>query len=542
MDNRNGPAFRQAEDRQNEELFRLLIASVSEYAIFLLDKGGHVASWNLGAERLKGYRASEIIGQHFSRFYPPEVSREVTDAELVTAANDGQFRDEGWRIKKDGSMFWADVTITPVRTPAGELLGFGKVTRDMTARRLAEQDRLRLVQEQVGRETAERSNRLKDEFLATLSHELRTPLNAIIGWATLIRQGADPETVSRGVDVIVRNALVQNQLIGDILDVQRLATGKLRLTVQHVDLVNVIEAALDTVRPAAATKSIALTPILDTTVGRVSGDPERLQQIVWNLLSNAIKFTPKGGRVSVRLRRVQSQVEITVDDTGPGIAMEFLPYIFERFRQSDASSTRHHGGLGLGLSIVRSLTELHGGTVTAANRSDGTGAVLTVRLPVTSVSMPELHVCASDGGETDMAVSLDAAPSLHGLTILVVDDQADGREIVSSILERCGAGVLTASSATEAFAMLPRTRPDAIVCDIGMPDENGYTFMKRVRALPIAEGGLIPAAALTAYVTTEDRMRALNAGFQIHIPKPVQPAELATVVASLCARTRSREV
>ena len=512
--------------RHNEAVFRLLVESVREYAIFMLDTTGVVASWNGGAERLKGYRADEIIGQHFSRFYPATVPRDVIDAELVTAVQDGIFRDEGWRVRKDGSLFWADVTITPLFDKTGVHLGFAKVTRDLTDRKKAEEER-------AAREAAERTDRVKDEFLATLSHELRTPLNAIVGWAHVIQHGADADTVRRGIEVIARNAQMQSQLIADILDVQRLATGKLRLTVRDVDPVKVVEAAIETVRPAADARQINIAPILDTTGGHVAGDAERLQQIVWNLLSNAIKFTPRHGRVSVRLHRVLSSVEILVEDDGPGIDPEFLPHLFDRFRQRDSSITRQHGGLGLGLSIVRSLVELHGGRVTAGNRPGG-GAVFAVRLPVGVVTQAESHV-ATNGARTSW---VDSAPSLRGVTVLVVDDEGDGREIVSTVLERCGAEVLTASSAREGFEVLLRTRPHVVVCDIGMPEQDGYSFIERVRALGPSEGGLTPAAALTALATTDDRMRALKAGYQIHVPKPVQPAELVTVVASLSGSIR----
>ena len=402
--------------------------------------------------------------------------------------------------------------------------------------RSADQQREELLEAQAARQAAERSDRMKDEFLSTLSHELRTPLNAILGWAHLIQQNRDESTVTKGLSVIARNALMQSQLIADILDVQRLSAGRLRLNVTAVDLAKVVELALDTVRPAASAKNIRLVPLLDTKAASISGDPDRLQQVVWNLLSNAIKFTPKDGRVCVRLMRVASQVEVTVEDTGPGIAPEFLPFVFERFRQFDASVSRRHGGLGLGLAIVRSLVELHGGTASVANGPDG-GAVFSLRLPIMA-AQASLDTATPErrSAPAERHVWLSAAPSLKGLRVLVIDDEPDSREIVSQILDLCGAEVLTAGSAREAFPIVSRERPDVIVCDIGMPDEDGYRFIDRVRGLPREEGGLTPAAALTAFASTEDRMRALAAGFQIHVPKPVQPAELATVVASLVGR------
>ncbi len=526
--------------RQNEQVFHLLVDSVQEYAIFMLDPVGIVSTWNQGARRLNGYEAEEIIGQHFSRFYPPEVSRDFIDSELDTALREGQFRDEGWRVRKDGSRLWADVTITPVREPSGRLIGFAKVTRDLTSRRDADEQKTQLIREQAARQAAERSDRMKDEFLATLSHELRTPLNAIIGWTHILDQDPRPETLKKGLAVIARNAAAQSQLVADILDVQRLASGRLRLNLDTVELGRIVDLALDTVRPAAAAKNISLIPIMDTAAPSVLGDAERLQQIVWNLLSNAIKFTPKGGRVAIRLMKVGSHVDLTVEDNGPGIAPEFLPHLFERFRQFDASSTRRHGGLGLGLSIVRSLAELHGGTVAVANAAHG-GAIFSVRLPVASVGAQSPAIVANQAmsvATVDKQVSLSSAPSLKDVKVLVVDDDADGRQLVAQVLGLCGADVMLAGSAADAFPMVGRERPHVIVCDIGMPDEDGYGFIERVRRLSMEEGGATPAAALTAFASTQDRMRALNAGFQIHIPKPVQPAELVTVVASLIGRRR----
>jgi PAS domain S-box-containing protein len=523
--------------RQNEQVFHLLVDSVREYAIFMLDPEGIVSTWNAGARRVKGYDDDEIIGQHFSRFYPPELPRDLIDAELDTTVRDGHFHDEGWRIRKDGSRFWADVTISPVRDHSGQLVGFAKVTRDMTAKREADTQRTVLVQEQAKRQAAENSDRMKDEFLSTLSHELRTPLNAILGWTNVMEHSRDDATITKGLSVVARNALMQNQLIADILDMQRLASGRLRLNVAPVDLAKVIEMALDTVQPSAHAKNIRLVPILDTTVA-IPGDAERLQQVIWNLLSNAIKFTPKGGRVTLRLGRIDSQVDITIEDSGPGIDLEFLPYIFDRFRQFDASVTRRHGGLGLGLSIVRSLTELHGGTVSVGNAANG-GAVFSIRLPVMTAHPVTYPESRPDGSaDADKHVWLRSAPSLHGSKVLLVDDDADGREVVAQILDMCGAEVLLAASAAQGFPIVAHQRPDVIVCDVGMPEEDGYSFIQRVRALPVAEGGITPAAALTAFASTEDRMRALTAGFQIHVPKPVQPAELVTVVAALASYTR----
>jgi signal transduction histidine kinase/CheY-like chemotaxis protein len=381
---------------------------------------------------------------------------------------------------------------------------------------------------------ADQLNRVKDEFLATLSHELRTPLNAIVGWTHLLREGLDPPTTERALETISRNALTQSQMVGDILDMQRITTGKLRLNLRPVDLPRLIDSAIETIRPAASAKEIEVKGLIQRDAGPVLGDEDRLQQVLWNLLTNAVKFTPRGGRVHVGLAKVDSHVRVTVEDTGPGLDPEFIPYVFDRFRQADSSSTRRHGGLGLGLAIVRNLVELHGGEVSAANRSEGTGALFTLKLPLLSVG-PVQHPRdpARRQPSADALVEMKSAPNLHGVKVLVVDDELDSREIIAAALAACGADVTAVASAAEAVPALKRERPHVLVSDIEMPEEDGYGLMRRIRALKQEEGGLTPAAALTAYAAAEDRMRALSAGFQIHVPKPVQPAELAAVVASL---------
>jgi len=385
-------------------------------------------------------------------------------------------------------------------------------------------------------EEARAANRAKDEFLATLSHELRTPLSAIVGWTHMLRTGGlDPATTARAIETIDRNARVQTQLISDILDVSRIVSGKLHLDVRPLELASTIAAALDTVRPSADAKGVTLESSLETTALPVSADPDRLQQVIWNLLANAIKFTPRGGRVELRLRRADTHAEIVVQDTGPGIPRAFLPHVFERFRQADGSSTRAHGGLGLGLAIVRHLVEAHGGTVRADNAPEGTGSVFTVRLPVMGHEPQTLAASGAAPLET-----LSRSRDLEGLRVLVVDDEPDTREMVSAILKSQGAQVEAAGSAAEALAAIPRSRPHILVSDVEMPGQDGYELIRKVRGLPAEEGGRIPAAALTAYARPEDRMRALMAGYQIHVPKPVQPAELVAVVASLSGRTGPR--
>ncbi|MDQ1557819.1 MAG: hypothetical protein QOD32_879 [Pyrinomonadaceae bacterium] len=384
---------------------------------------------------------------------------------------------------------------------------------------------------------AQESSRLKDEFLATVSHELRTPLTAILGWAHLLRTGQPIDgTMAKPLETIERNARAQAQLIDDLLDVSRIITGKLRIDVRPVDPNSFIEAAVEAVRPAAEAKGVRVQRIMDTGVVTVSGDPVRLQQVVWNLLSNAIKFTPKDGRVQVRLERVNSHVEIAVSDTGPGIDPNFLPYVFDRFRQADGRTTRQHGGLGLGLSIVRHLVELHGGTVRAESLGEGQGATFTVLLPVAPVYQTvaageRVHPAARD------TLPLYECPDrLDGVKILAVDDETDTRELLKAGLGQCGADVTVVGSAAEALEAIGAGVPDLLISDIGMPGEDGYELIRRVRGLPADGGGKVPAIALTAYARVEDRMQALRAGYQMHVPKPVELAELVAVASSLVRR------
>ena len=408
---------------------------------------------------------------------------------------------------------------------------FNQMLKDLDGRR----EELRLAHAQ-----AEQASRLKDEFLATLSHELRTPLNAIVGWTHLLRAGLDGNGTARALDTIARNAMAQTQLIADILDMQRIAAGKLRLNLRPLTPAETIEAALDTVRPAARAKDIDLQAVLDPTAAPILADADRLQQVVWNLLANAVKFTPRGGRVRITLMRVDVHVEIAVEDTGPGIEPAFIPHVFDRFRQADSSSTRRHGGLGLGLAIVRELTELHGGTVVAANRYLGVGAVFTVSLPriTADAAAPSMNGDERRAVAVDDVVHLCDGPHLHGIRVLVVDDEPDARELAAAVLGRHGADVAVASTAGEGLDKLRALHPHVVLSDIEMPDEDGYAFIRRVRALSPSDGGLTPAGALTAYASTAERLRALAAGFHMHVPKPVQPAELVQVVDSLARLTR----
>ena len=433
----------------------------------------------------------------------------------------------------------------PVMSRAGDVLGglfFGHESAGMFREReerlvvgLAAQAAVAMDNARLYRQ-AQEANRMKDEFLATLSHELRTPMNAIMGWAQLLREGKlDAATTDRAVQTIDRNARVQTQLISDILDVSRIVSGKLRLDVRPVELVRAVEAALDTIRPAAEARDIDVQTALDAGAGLVSGDADRLQQVVWNLLSNAIKFTPSGGRVHVRLVRIEPHVQLTVQDSGIGIDRDFLPHVFERFRQGDSSSTRPHGGLGLGLALVRDLVELHGGTVQLSSAGRDQGATFTVKLPVIGAVRPPAPELPPAAPESATMAAL--AGSRRGVNVLLVDDEADARDLFKAVLEGSGARVTAVGSGAEAYSSFTTSPPDVVVSDIEMPEENGYDLIRRLRGLPEERGGRIPAAALTAYARAEDRIRALRAGFQHHVTKPVQPAELVAVVASLVRRS-----
>ncbi|MGQ0697689.1 MAG: ATP-binding protein [Panacagrimonas sp.] len=388
--------------------------------------------------------------------------------------------------------------------------------------------------ERSARAEAERASRMKDEFVATLSHELRTPLTPILGWVAILKRTGPPDAqTAQGLEVIERNARVQTQIIDDLLDVSRIVSGKVRLDIQPVNLAEVIDAGVATVLPAADAREIRLNTVIDSGTQSIRGDAARLQQIVWNLLSNAIKFTPRGGRVEISLTRVESRVEIAVADSGAGIAPDFLPHVFERFRQADSSTTRQYGGLGLGLAIVKQLAELHGGSVAAHSAGVGQGARFTVTLPVVAVHVPDAvepreHARPGRSGGVD-----DSDVSLKGLRILVVEDDHDARALIAMVLEGRGAEVLRAASAEEALVAVRSLRPQLMVSDIGMPGVDGYELMRLVRLLPADAGGTIPAIALTAFARSEDRTRALGAGYQLHLVKPIEPPELVAAVASI---------
>jgi len=487
--------------------------------------------------------------EHF--FLPPDAevnfdlfySRiDAQDRDRVREAIKGGFQrgdpyDVEYRVvAPDGRSRWVRAKGRFYRDAAGNPVRFDGITIDVTDRKNLEDERKRnLDLERSARTEAERTSRMKDEFLATLSHELRTPLNAILGWTQLLRRtNRRPEDHAEGLSVIERNARNQAQLIEDLLDMSRIISGRLRLDVQSVNLAEIIHAAADVIRPAADAKRIRLQFTLDPNANSVSGDPARLQQIFWNLLSNAVKFTPSGGHVHVILERVNSHVQISVCDTGQGIKSDFLPYVFERFRQQDGSIRREHRGLGLGLAIVKHLVEYHGGQVRAQSAGEGRGSTFTVLLPLAPLRAqsdgndPHEHPTTAVESER-----IDDPPRLVGIEVLVVEDDRDSRELLRHVLEERGAKVVTVADASDAMTRLAERRPDLLLSDIEMPNVDGYEFIRRVRQLAPEQGGNVPAVAITAFARSQDRRRALLAGYQMHIAKPFEPEELVAVCASV---------
>jgi signal transduction histidine kinase/CHASE3 domain sensor protein/CheY-like chemotaxis protein len=431
---------------------------------------------------------------------------------------------------------WFLLNATALKTAEG---GAVIAHTEITKRKKAESELKKLfASEQKARRESETANRMRDEFLATVSHELRNPLNSILGWSRMLqRNKLDDENRLKAIETIVRNAEAQNHLIEDLLDVSRIITGKLRLDIQPINPSEFVEAAIETVRPAAAAKEIAIETEIDYSANKINGDPNRLQQVVWNLLSNAIKFTPKYGEVSVSLRLDDSMIHIEVSDTGSGIPEEFLPYVFDRFRQADASTVRKFGGLGLGLAIVRHITEMHGGTVEVRSEGENKGATFIVKLPIMAISVEAGQVESTDQIEIEH-LQTETNVDLSGISILVVDDEKDTRQLLEQVLRHFGADVSTAGSATEGFAEFTAKKFDLLISDIGMPEEDGYSLIRRIRKLP-ANKGKTPAIALTAYARAQDRLQALTSGFQTHVAKPVEPDELAAVIGSLTGRLQT---
>jgi PAS domain S-box-containing protein len=521
-------------ERTQAENVRFRLAAIvesSDDAIISKTLEGIVTSWNAGAERLFGYTSDEMVGAPITRLIPHELLSE--EQEILSKLRRGERIEhyETRRRVKDGTLVDVSLTVSPILDVTGAIVGASKIARNVTSIRAAMAEREQLLEsERAARNEAERLGHLKDEFLATLSHELRTPLTAILGWCNVLRRRKNltEADLKDAIETIHRNAKSQAQIIEELLDMSRIVSGKIRLETDDIDLGDLVQVAVDGIRPSASAKGLTIRLLRDPDAGMVSGDASRLQQILWNLLTNAVKFTPAQGLVRVTVQRVNGDVELVVQDSGIGIRPDFLPFVFERFRQADGSTTRTHGGLGLGLSIVRNLVELHGGSIKAASPGENLGSTFTLRLPV--VATPGIAARLEMTGEFKAAN--DTITSLNGAVILVVDDEPDGRNLLARLLQETGALVITAASAEEGLQVLQAQTVNVLISDVGMPVVDGYEFMRRVRSLQHANSR-VPAIALTAYARTEDRERSLAAGYQRHVSKPYSVSELTAIVATL---------
>ncbi len=525
-------------DLKNSEEFNRSIFENSPDCVKVLNLDGTLHSMNSnGLCIMEIDHFEDFAGRQWIDFWKGDEHEKAVQA-VETARNGATAYFEGFTETVKGNLKYWNVTVAPIFDSSGKSTRLISSSRDTTKQQEAADERERLLDnEKTARREAEIANRLRDEFLATVSHELRAPLNSILGWGRLLQKGQlDETTTEKAVGTIVRNAESQNRLIEDLLDVSRIISGKLRLEVMTIKPINLVESALETVRPAAEAKGITIEIVGGKEVSHISGDPNRLQQVIWNLLSNAIKFTPTDGEVKLEIERQEDFVEIRVRDSGVGIKEEFLPYVFDRFRQADASSIRKFGGLGLGLAIVRHITEMHGGTVHAESAGENKGSTFIVRLPLIVQSEDESD--ETEGKNKIQTIEPDTELHLSGMLILVVDDEEDTRQLLVQSLTFYGATVITADSAKQAFKEIQTKNPDLMVSDIGMPEEDGYSLIRRIRALPDAQHNQMPAIALTAFTRAQDRMRALTSGYQNHVSKPVEPDELATVIASLTGRLK----
>jgi PAS domain S-box-containing protein len=535
-----GITFDVTERKRAEEELRVSQAQLTSMigsamdAIITIDANQRVMIFNAAAEKMFCCPAHEAIGQSIDRFIPERfhaAHRGHIRAFEETGVTDRSMGALGalFGFRADGHEFPIEASISQIEVKGEKL--FTVILRDITERKRAEHEHEQLLSSaHAARTEAELANRTKDEFLATVSHELRTPLNAMVGWARMLRAGKlDENKVNHAIEIIDRNAKAQAKLIEDILDVSRIVAGKVRLDPLPVELRQIIEAAVDSIRPAADSKQVQLKLDLDSAMGMVSGDPARLQQVVWNLLSNAIKFTPNDGQVEIQLKEIGANVQISVSDTGEGIMAEFLPHIFDRFRQADSSTTRKHSGLGLGLAIVRHLVELHHGTVDAYSAGERQGARFTVTLPIMRVHMKEPieHYGLGDSERKQSKVAL------NGLRILYVEDDVDSRQALAAVLMQYDAEVRTVATVHEALGLLTNWRPDLLISDIGLPDEDGYDLIRKVRARQPEDGGTIPAIALTGYAGVSEHELALSAGYQKYLVKPIKPENLAEIIGTI---------
>jgi PAS domain S-box-containing protein len=503
------------------------IVESSADAIVSKDLNGIVTSWNVAAERMFGYTSDEMVGRSIRTIIPDDRQGEEENVLAHIRRGERVEHFETIRRRKDGSLLPVSLTVSPVRDRNGIVVGASKIARDISLLKEVEAERSRLLR------LAEENATLKDEFLATLSHELRTPLNAILGYVRMLRSGMlAMDRRDKAIEIIERNATALTQIVEDVLDISRIVTGKMRLNVSKMNLVDVVQHAVDAVLPAAEAKGIRIHRAFDGDAVPILGDPDRLQQVIWNLMSNAVKFTPRGGHIDVRLERDHAHAEIVIRDSGMGISPSFLPFIFERFRQADAGPTRERGGLGLGLGIARQLVEMHGGSIRAESEGNGQGATFIVELPL------GIEQQQPDGDQPRAAAErrLAEVPDLTEVRVLVVDDDHDALSLLAEVLEATGATVLVASSAPEALEQLARTHADVLVADIAMPKMDGFELITRVRQNPDTAISSLPAAALTAYARSEDRARALSSGFQMHLAKPIDPRELMGAIATLARR------
>ena len=534
-------ARKQAEEAANTAYQQLSFhVESSPLAVVEWDSDFRVSRWSKSAERLFGWKAEEVIGKHVNEWrfvFTDDVDAValVTNRQREGVEVQGVQRNRNYT--RDGGILFCEWYNSVLHDDRGKLVSVLSLVLDVTARQSAEEERAAsLLRERDARRHAEEADRLKDEFLATLSHELRTPLTSILGWASMIRNGeVEGSNASRAIETIERNARSQARLIDDLLDVSRIITGNLRLDLHPLNLAPIVDAALDALRPTADVKGIRLKTRFFPAECLVKGDPNRLRQVIWNLLSNAIKFTQRGGRVNIELSCVELTARLTVRDTGEGISAAFLPYVFDRFRQAEGSISRKQGGLGLGLAVVRHLVELHGGTISAESEGLGKGSIFTVDLPLAQERRDPARA-EERRREVERRRSRSGAIRLDGLHVLLVEDDDDSRKLLGTMLKRYGARVTSTKSAKEALQVFEGELPDLLISDIGMPDEDGYELIRKLRSAPPDRGGLVPAIALTGYASRKDRERALTAGYQQHIAKPIEQADMIAAIAALVGR------
>jgi PAS domain S-box-containing protein len=534
-------ARRHAEEALRESTERLrFMAEAMPQKIFTARADGMLDYFNQQWKDYTGLAPEQMAGWEWTKLIHPEDMDESLKRWQHSLNTGEPFRMECRFRRADGEYRWHLIQTQARRDARGNILMWVGSNTDIDPIKRADEEKKQLLEnERIARSEAERANQLKDEFLATLSHELRTPLNAILGWSQLILQGTmGKEDIQRGLETIERNARAQNKLIEDLLEMSSIISGKVRLDVQRLDFAGIAEAAVESIAPAAEAKGIRVLKTIDPAAGWVSGDNNRLQQVIWNLLSNAVKFTPKGGTVEVIVERMSSHLHVVVKDSGMGIKPEFLAYVFDRFRQADSTLTRNHGGLGLGLAIVKQLVGLHGGTVRAESDGEDKGSAFIISLPLAPISERKDQPSAA----STQVILEDGQITLPGIKVLVIDDEQDARELIKEVLTLFQADVITAATAAAGLEILKNHRPDVIVSDIGMPEKDGYQFIREVRSLPSTDGGKTPAIALSAFAHSEDRTRAITAGYQMHLSKPVESHELVAAIENLTRLMRKPSV